>query len=177
MSRNILIILSALAISACSDNRPNDANPHNQDAGPGASRGDARQGRSATDNPSNQPFRTDRVSGQGVDSGGTDNARSTDRTVPSPGSADRGDAATSTLTAGDQSENETDRRITQQIREAVVADPTLSIKAKNCTIITINGIVTLRGSVDTANERRSIGSKADGVPGVRQVDNNLALIR
>lgn len=83
----------------------------------------------------------------------------------------------STLTAGDQSGSESDRRITQQIRQAVVNDSELSTKAQNCTIITIDGVVTLRGSVDTAAERSSVSSKADRVSGVRRVDNNLEVLR
>ena len=48
-------------------------------------------------------------------------------------------------TTGDQSENEADRTITQNIRRAVTADDSLSTNAKNVKIITNNGTVTLRG--------------------------------
>lgn len=61
------------------------------------------------------------------------------------------------------------------IRQAVIADQELSMQAKNCTIVTIDGIVTIRGSVDNAAERRSIDGKAGGISGVRRVDNLLVI--
>jgi len=120
------------------------------------------------------PFQTGQ-NGSGMNDQGSYGAKSTDRTGGSTISDDRPDRTNSTLTAGDQSESEADRSITQQIRKAVVADSTLSTKAKNCTIVTIGGVVTLRGSVDTEVERLAIGSKADGVSGVRRVQNNLKI--
>jgi hypothetical protein len=66
---------------------------------------------------------------------------------------DRGGA---TLTPGDQSESEADRTLTQQIRKAVVADDSLSTMAKNIKIITVDGIVTLRGPVQSPQEREAI---------------------
>ena len=58
------------------------------------------------------------------------------------------DRSGATLTPGDQSESEADRTLTQQIRRAVVADDSLSTNAHNIKIITINGVVTLRGPVN-----------------------------
>src|ERR1700738_3854393 len=52
-----------------------------------------------------------------------------------------------TVTPLDQSESESDRKITQKIRQAIVADDSLSTNAKNIKIITVKGIVTLRGPV------------------------------
>src|ERR1043166_7406057 len=78
-----------------------------------------------------------------------------------------------TLTPVDQSETEGDRRLTQDIRKAIVADDSLSITAKNVKIITINGVVTLRGPVNTEEERQSILEKAKGIAGVQNVVNQL----
>ncbi len=100
-----------------------------------------------------------------------DSASRTDRNMTT------GPDATNAPTAGDQSESEGDRRITQEVRKAVIADSALSMKAKNCTIITINGVVTLRGSVDTSAERLSIGNTAEGISGVHRVDNLLVVAR
>src|SRR6266498_3096260 len=50
-----------------------------------------------------------------------------------------------TKTAGDQSESEADRTISQNIRQAVTADDSLSTNAKNVKIITNDGTVRLRG--------------------------------
>jgi osmotically-inducible protein OsmY len=76
-------------------------------------------------------------------------------------------------TTGDQSENEADRTITQNIRRAVTADDSLSTNAKNVKIITNNGTVTLRGPVTSEKEKAEIEAKAKQVAGVKSVDNQL----
>jgi hyperosmotically inducible periplasmic protein len=78
-----------------------------------------------------------------------------------------------TLTPMDQGPSEGDRKITQQIRQAVVKDGSLSFTAKNVKIITINGKVTLRGPVKTSAERSAIETAAENIAGVAQVDNQL----
>jgi len=83
------------------------------------------------------------------------------------------DGSDSALTPGDQQENETDLKITQQIRQAVVGDGSLSFTAKNIKIITMNGKVTLRGPVNTAQERATIEAAARKVAGAGKVDNQL----
>lgn len=85
------------------------------------------------------------------------------------------DKGGSTLTPGDQAENETDRTITQQIRQQVVKGDDLSINAKNVKIITVDGVVTLRGPVQSAEERQEIASVAKRVDGVKSVDNQLEI--
>lgn len=82
-----------------------------------------------------------------------------------------------TVTSGNQSENEVDRTITQQIRQALMDDNSLSTNAKNIKIITINGIVTLRGPVNSDKEKMDIGRKAQEVANVKNVDNQLEIIR
>jgi hyperosmotically inducible protein len=76
-------------------------------------------------------------------------------------------------TTGDQSENEADRTITENIRRAVTADDSLSTNAKNVKIITNNGTVTLRGPVKSEKEKAEIEAKAKQVAGVKGVDNQL----
>ena len=78
-------------------------------------------------------------------------------------------------TTGDQSENEADRTITQNIRRAVTADDSLSTNAKNVKIITNNGTVTLRGPVKSEKEKAEIEAKAKQVAGVKSVDNQLEI--
>jgi osmotically-inducible protein OsmY len=87
---------------------------------------------------------------------------------------DRGGA---TLTPGDQSETEADRTLTQRIRQAVVADDALSMTAKNVKIITVNGVVTLRGPVKTVEEKRTIEAAAQQLAGADKVDSQLELSR
>jgi hyperosmotically inducible protein len=85
---------------------------------------------------------------------------------------DRGGA---TLTPGDQAENKADLTLTQRIRQALMADKALSTTAKNIKIITANGLVTLRGPVNTPQEREKIVAKAQDVAGVDKVENQLEI--
>ena len=80
-----------------------------------------------------------------------------------------------TKTAGDQSESEADRTISQNIRQALTADDSLSTNGKNAKIITIDGTVTLRGPVKSDKEKSAIGAKAQQVAGVKNVDNQLEI--
>lgn len=83
------------------------------------------------------------------------------------------DRQSEAVTPVDQSNNEADLAVTQSIRQAVIADDSLSIAAKNVKIITIGGMVTLRGPVKDAAEKARIEATAKGMPGVIQVDNQL----
>jgi len=85
------------------------------------------------------------------------------------------DKGGTTLTATDQGENEADRTITQQIRKEVIKADDLSTDGKNVKIITVDGVVTLRGPVKSAEERNEIGSVAQRVDGVKRVDNQLEI--
>jgi hyperosmotically inducible protein len=76
-------------------------------------------------------------------------------------------------TPGDQGNNASDLKITQKIRQAVMGDGALSFTAKNVKIITQNGKVTLRGPVNSEDERSRIEAAARKVAGVAQVDNQL----
>jgi hyperosmotically inducible periplasmic protein len=82
-----------------------------------------------------------------------------------------------TLTPTSQSENELDRSITQKIRQSVIDEGELSTNAKNVKIITTNGVVTLRGVVNNDSEKNELGRKARSISGVRNVDNQLEVIR
>jgi hyperosmotically inducible periplasmic protein len=81
-----------------------------------------------------------------------------------------------TLTPGDQGGNEADRTVTQQVRQGVMGNDALSVTGKNVKIITVDGVVTLRGPVKTAQERTTIASIAQGVSGVKRVDNQLETV-
>jgi len=82
-----------------------------------------------------------------------------------------------TLTPGDQSERAADRTLTQRIRQAIVADESLSTTAKNVKIMMINGLVTLRGPVRSLQEKGSIEATAQHLAGTTKVDNQLEIIR
>lgn len=85
------------------------------------------------------------------------------------------DRQESSRTPGDQSNDKSDLAITQAIRKAVVADKALSTNAHNVKIITANGVVTLRGPVNSAEEKETIAAKAKKVAGVKSVDNKLEI--
>ena len=85
---------------------------------------------------------------------------------------DRDESARTPL---DQSENAADRTITQKIRQAIIADDSLSMNAKNIKIITLNGVVTLRGPVASAMEKDNIARKVSEVAGILKVDNQLEI--
>jgi hyperosmotically inducible periplasmic protein len=85
------------------------------------------------------------------------------------------DQSGSTKTPFDQSESETDRTLTQRVRQAVVADDSLSTNAKNIKIITVNGMVTLRGPVKSDEERQRVVAKAQQIAGEKNVDNQLEI--
>ena len=83
------------------------------------------------------------------------------------------DRSGETMTSGDQSNSPEDVKITAAIRRAVVADDSLTMTATNVKIITANGVVTLRGPVNTAAEKTRIGQIAAKNAGGAKVENQL----
>lgn len=112
---------------------------------------------------------TDGRQGQGTNQGEYDRGNTeVDNT-----SRNERDSSDATLTPMDQGGSEGDRTITQNIRKLVVDNGSLSVNAKNVKIITNNGVVTLRGPVDSSSERDFIANAAKSVAGVTSVDNQL----
>jgi hyperosmotically inducible periplasmic protein len=83
------------------------------------------------------------------------------------------DRGNGTATATDQSEAPADRETTRRIREIIVADDALSTNAKNVKIVTNAGTVTLRGPVETEQERARVAAAAKQVAGNDRVQNQL----
>ncbi len=83
------------------------------------------------------------------------------------------DQSKSEPTADQQKENRSDRDITQQIRQSIMKDKSLSTYAHNIKVITQNGQVTLKGPVRSESEKESIGTKATEVAGASNVTNDL----
>jgi osmotically-inducible protein OsmY len=73
----------------------------------------------------------------------------------------------------DQGTSDADMTITTVLRKAITSDESLSMNAKNVKIITRDGVVTLRGPVETSAERAAIEAAANAVSGVRRVDSYL----
>ncbi len=70
-------------------------------------------------------------------------------------------------TAQQQSNKPSDAELTRRIRADLMSRD-LSVQAKNVTIVTVDGMVTLRGSVASAQEKATIGEVATRIaPNVR----------
>ncbi len=82
------------------------------------------------------------------------------------------DRDTTTKTPIDQNENQRDIDVTADIRKRVV-NSKMSTNAQNVKIITQNGVVTLRGPVQSTDEKRNIEEIARGISGVVRVDSQL----
>jgi hyperosmotically inducible protein len=138
------------------DARADAANEHgdNKSSGTWGAEGSSAVNPATTGNAAAAP--ADRSAGSTTDA---DNTRVNRR--------DRNSAA---LTPMDQGSSESDRKITRDIRQAVMSDSSLSFTAKNVKIITLDGKVTLRGSVKSAAERTAIEAAA------RRVVGNGALV-
>ena len=78
------------------------------------------------------------------------------------------------VTATDQSNDPADIKMTADIRKMVVGDGSLSMMAKNVKIVTIGGVVTLRGPVETEKEKVTIESHAKHV-GAKKITNELEI--
>jgi osmotically-inducible protein OsmY len=85
--------------------------------------------------------------------------------------------ALSAQTTADQSAStrKADRQTMQIIRKAVVADKSLSTEAHNINITSQDGTVTLRGTVKSGEERKSIENKATEIAGQGNVTSELTV--
>ena len=68
-------------------------------------------------------------------------------------------------TADQQSEATSDRMLTKKIRQALIADKSLSTYGHNVKIIAKDGSVTLKGPVHSEEEKQNIASKAESIVG------------
>jgi len=78
-------------------------------------------------------------------------------------------------TADKQSNNRSDRDITQQIRQSIVAEKSFSSYAHNVKVITQNGQVTLKGPVRSDEEKQAVEAKAAAVAGEGKVTSELTV--
>ena len=76
-------------------------------------------------------------------------------------------------TADQQKDTRSDRDITQQIRRSIVNDKSLSTYAHNVKVITQHGQVTLKGPVQSEDEKKAIEAKAAEVVGENKVSSEL----
>jgi hyperosmotically inducible protein len=80
-----------------------------------------------------------------------------------------------TQTADDQTNAKSDRLITQKVRKAIMADKTLSTYAHNVKIVTVNGAVTLKGPVQSEEEKQKVASEAANAVSADKITNELTV--
>jgi putative membrane protein len=78
-----------------------------------------------------------------------------------------------TLTPLDQGSSKSDTEITAQIRKDIIAGHDMSLNGKNIKIITLNGLVTLRGAVNSSEEKSKIAEIAQRQVGAHNLNNQL----
>jgi osmotically-inducible protein OsmY len=78
-------------------------------------------------------------------------------------------------TADDQTNAKSDRLITQKVRKAIMADKTLSTYAHNVKIVTVNGAVTLKGPVQSEEEKQKVASEAANAVSADKITNELTV--
>jgi hyperosmotically inducible periplasmic protein len=78
-------------------------------------------------------------------------------------------------TADNAKDNPSDRDLMQQIRKGIVDDKSLSTSAHNVKVIAQHGKITLRGPVNSEDEKQSIEKIAAGVAGAGNVTNNITV--
>jgi sporulation protein YlmC with PRC-barrel domain len=83
------------------------------------------------------------------------------------------DRQENTMTPLDQSNTPADLDLTRQVRQQIMALKGLSVDAQNVKIITVNGRVTLRGPVNSEDEKRQIAEIVARVNPSATVDNQI----
>jgi len=73
----------------------------------------------------------------------------------------------------DQKETQRDVNITAEIRKQVLAHENMSVNARNVKIITADGKVTLRGPVNSKEEKDAIDGIAKSVAGKENVEDQI----
>jgi osmotically-inducible protein OsmY len=91
--------------------------------------------------------------------------------------ANASDRNTDAKTPLDQSNDQDAIEVTAGIRRAVLEDSSLSTSAHNVKIVTNGNIVTLRGPVESADEKKRVESLAVKAATGKQVRNELSIAR
>lgn len=78
-------------------------------------------------------------------------------------------------TADQQKETPADRELAQKIRKSITSDKSLSTYGHNVKVIVRDGMVTLKGPVQSEDEKKNIGAKAADAAGADKVRNELTV--
>ena len=106
------------------------------------------------------------TSANGVEQPAADNTDRNDR-----------DRSGSTLTPMDQSNAQGDIDLAAAVRRAIVEEDRISTTGKNVKVIAKDGEVTLRGPVESEDEKAHIAETVRAVPGVTTLDDQLEVMR
>jgi hyperosmotically inducible protein len=87
----------------------------------------------------------------------------------------KGDNQKGAVTADQQKETAADREMAKKIRKSIASDSSLSTYAHNIKVIVRDGMVTLKGPVNTDAEKTAIGAKASDIAGADKVQNELTV--
>ena len=98
---------------------------------------------------------------------------------PAADNTDRNDRDRSgaTLTPMDQSNLQADIDLVAAVRQAIMGQDRISTTGKNVKVIAKDGEVTLRGPVESEEEKARIVETVRAVPGVITVDDQLEAMR
>jgi osmotically-inducible protein OsmY len=70
-----------------------------------------------------------------------------------------------------------DRRATEEVQRRIAGDESVSPRGRRVEVSTSEGVVTLRGEVESAEDRLVLASLAESVPGVRSVEDRMEVRR
>lgn len=102
--------------------------------------------------------------------------RSTSRQYAENTGVNNRDRSSQDWTADEQGQSKSDLKITQDVRKAVLDQGSVSMYAKNIKLITKDGMVTLKGTVTSVEERIMIENIASKVSGVNGIQNEIKVV-
>jgi hyperosmotically inducible protein len=79
-------------------------------------------------------------------------------------------------TSQNQKNNKSDLDLTANIRKAIMAEKTLSTAAHNVKIISQDGRVTMRGAVNSQDEKDTVLAKAREIAGADNVTDDVKIV-
>lgn len=105
-------------------------------------------------------------------------AQSQDATAPSADNTavNKRDRNPGEVTADQQKMNAADRDLTRNIRRAIIKDKSLSTYAHNIKIVSQNGAVTLKGPVQSDEEKKAVlANAAEAAGGADKVTDEISV--
>jgi len=93
--------------------------------------------------------------------------------APDNSKSNKVDPSNRNPTADQQTNNQSDIKLTQAIRRSIMEDKSLSTYAHNAKVVSSNGTVTLNGVVSSQAESDSLARKAEQIAGSGRVVNKL----